>query len=240
MNSSTAVDSPTQVAERPSLWRPFLAVVAVLGFFGFRGTGGEWVDFQVQAWFWDGRDWLVPKDSGWPHMLAYTGPKVLLYLFALWLLWVMAFPALSPAWLGRRRAAYLFLAMAVISVTCTQLRELTSMATPRQLTMYGATPGFPHLLLFETKPVGYPSDAFPAGHASGGFALVALAFAWSSPVARRRGLALTLIFGGWMGLYQVARGEHFLSHTLATAALAWLLAAALARACRPTGVSSTS
>jgi len=44
----------------------------------------------------------------------------------------------------------------------------------------------------------------------------------------------------WMGLYRVARGEHFLSHTLATAALAWLLAAALARACRPTGVSSTS
>jgi len=60
MNSSTAVDSPIQVAERPSLWRPLLAVVAVLGFFGFRGTGGEWVDFQVQAWFWDGRDWLVP------------------------------------------------------------------------------------------------------------------------------------------------------------------------------------
>ncbi len=240
MNSSTAVDSPIQVVERPSLWRPLLAVVAVLGFFGLRGTGGEWVDFQVQAWFWDGRDWLVPKDSGWPHTLAYDGPKVLLYLFALWLLWVMAFPSRAPAWMGRRRAAYLFLTMVLIVVACTQLRKLTSMATPRQLTMYGATPGFPHLLLFEAKHVGYPSSAFPAGHASGGFALVALAFAWSSPAARRRGLALTLIFGGWMGLYQVARGEHFLSHTLATAALAWLLAAALARACRPTGVSSTS
>jgi membrane-associated PAP2 superfamily phosphatase len=240
MNSSTAVDSPIQVAERPSLWRPLLAVVAILGFFGLRGTGGEWVDFQVQSWFWDGHDWLVPKNSGWPHTLAYTGPKVLLYLFALWLLWGMAFPALSPAWLGRRRAAYLFLAMAAISVTCTQLRELTSMATPRQLTMYGATPGFPHLLLFEAKPAGYPSDAFPAGHASGGFALLALAFAWDSSFARRRGLALALLFGGWMGLYQIARGEHFLSHTLATAALAWLFAAALARAFRPGAVSSTS
>ncbi len=240
MNSSTAVDSPIQVAERPSLWRPLLAVVAILGFFGLRGTGGEWVDFQVQSWFWDGHDWLVPKNSGWPHTLAYTGPKVLLYLFALWLLWGMAFPALSPAWLGRRRAAYLFLAMAAISVTCTQLRELTSMATPRQLTMYGATPGFPHLLLFAAKPAGYPSDAFPAGHASGGFALLALAFAWDSSFARRRGLALALLFGGWMGLYQIARGEHFLSHTLATAALAWLFAAALARAFRPGAVSSTS
>lgn len=240
MNSSTVVGSPIQAAERPSLWRPLLAVVAVLGFFGFHGTGGEWVDFQVQAWFWDGRDWLIPKDSGWPHKLAYTGPKVLLYLFALWLLWVMAFPARSPAWLGRRRAAYLFLALAVVSVACTQLRELTFMATPRQLTMYGANPGVPHLLLFDAKPPGYPSDAFPAGHASGGFALLALAYAWPSSVARRRGVGIALLVGGWMGLYQIARGEHFLSHTLATAALAWLLAAALARACRPAGVSLTS
>jgi membrane-associated PAP2 superfamily phosphatase len=240
MNSSTVVGSPIQAAERPSLWRPLLAVVAVLGFFGFRGTGGEWVDFQFQAWFWDGRDWLIPKNSGWPHKLAYTGPKVLLYLFALWLLWVMAFPARSPAWLGRRRAAYLFLALAVVSVACTQLRELTFMATPRQLTMYGANPGVPHLLLFDPKPPGYPSDAFPAGHASGGFALLALAYAWPSSVARRRGVGIALLVGGWMGLYQIARGEHFLSHTLATAALAWLLAAALARACRPAGVSSTS
>ena len=240
MNSSTVVGSPIQAAERPSLWRPLLAVVAVLGFFGFHGTGGEWVDFQVQAWFWDGRDWLIPKDSGWPHKLAYTGPKVLLYLFALWLLWVMAFPARSPAWLGRRQAAYLFLALAVVSVACTQLRELTFMATPRQLTMYGANPGVPHLLLFDAKPPGYPSDAFPAGHASGGFALLALAYAWPSSVARRRGVGIALLVGGWMGLYQIARGEHFLSHTLATAALAWLLAAVLARVCRPTGVSSTS
>ncbi len=240
MNSSIVVDSPTPPAERPALAWPLLAVAAVLGFFGFRGTGGEWIDFRVQAWFWDGQDWLIPKDSGWPHTLAYTGPKALLYLFALWLLWVIAFPSRAPAWMGRRRAAYLFLAMAAISVACTQLREVTSMATPRQLTMYGANPGVPHLLLFEAKPVGYPSDAFPAGHASGGFALLALAFAWSAPLARRRGVALALLYGGWMGLYQIARGEHFLSHTLATAALAWLLAAFFARIWRPAEVNSPS
>jgi membrane-associated PAP2 superfamily phosphatase len=35
-----------------------------------------------------------------------------------------------------------------------------------------------------------------------------------------------------MGFYQIARGEHFLSHTLATVALAWLLCAGLALAMR--------
>ena len=59
-----------------------------------------------------------------------------------------------------------------------------------------------------------------------GFALLGLY--WILPARRWRGLALGLGVGCWMGFYQVARGEHFLSHTLATAALAWLLCAGLA------------
>jgi len=222
------------------LLRPALALAVVLGFFGFHGTGGEWLDFQVQSWFWDGRDWLIPKDSGWFHDLAYTGPKVVLYAFALWLLWVIAFPARSPAWLGRRRAAYVFISIAVISLVSTQLRSVTHMATPRDLTVYGAVAphAWEHLLLFDAKPAGYPSHAFPAGHASGGFALLCLAFAWDSAVARRRGILIGCIYGGLMGLYQLARGEHFLSHTLATAMLAWLLSAVLARWLMPAEVSS--
>ncbi len=235
-------DSRIPSADRPALVRPALAFAAIVGFFGFRGTGGEWVDFKVQSWFWDGHDWLIPKDSGWFHQLAYTGPKVLLYAFALWLLWAVAFPARSPAWLGRRRALYLFMAMAAVSLACTQLRSVTQMATPRDLTAYGAVApnAWEHLLLFEAKPLDYPSHAFPAGHASGGFALLALAFAWGTDAARRRGVLIGCLFGGAMGLYQVARGEHFLSHTLATAALAWLIVAGLARWLKPGEVSSSS
>ena len=97
-------------------------------------------------------------------------------------------------------------------------------ATPLELKAFGGT--HEHLLLFQAKPAGYPSHAFPAGHASGGFALLGLY--WILKSRRWRGLALGLGVGCWMGLYQVARGEHFLSHTLATAALAWLLCAGLA------------
>lgn len=235
-------DSRTPYANRPSVALPALVLAGIIGFFGFHGTGGEWLDFKVQSWFWDGSDWLIPKDSGWFHQLAYTGPKVGLYAFALWLLWAMAFPSSSPAWLGRRRAAYLFFAMAAISLTCTQLRDVTQMATPRALKVYGAVGpnAWEHLLLFDAKPLGYPSNAFPAGHASGGFALLSLAFAWAAASARRRGLLIGIVYGSAMGLYQVARGEHFLSHTLATAAIAWLIAAILARWLKPAGVSSTS
>jgi len=240
MTSSTMADSRIPRADRPAVLMPALILAVILGFFGFHGTGGEWLDFQVQGWFWDGRDWLIPKDSGWFHQLAYTGPKVVLYAFALLLLWTMAFPTCAPVWLGRRRAVYLFVSMAVISLTCTQLRDVTQMATPRALAVYGAMPpnAWEHLLLFDAKPALYPSNAFPAGHASGGFALFSLAFAWGTDVARRRGFLIGCVYGGAMGLYQIARGEHFLSHTLATAALAWLIAACLARWLRPDEVSS--
>jgi len=236
------VDSRIPCANRPSVVLPALVLTVIVGFFGFHGTGGEWLDFKVQSWFWDGRDWLIPKDSGWFHQLAYTGPKVVLYGFALWLLWAMAFPALSPAWLGRRRAVFLFVSMAAIPVVCTQLRDFTQMATPRALAVYGAVApnAWEHLLLFDAKPALYPSNAFPAGHASGGFALLALAFAWSEAGARRRGVLIGCVYGGAMGLYQIARGEHFLSHTLATAALAWLIAAGLARWLKPAELSSSS
>ena len=235
-------DSRTQSAERPSLVLPAVCLAVVVAFFGFHGTGGEWLDLKVQSWFWDGRDWLIPKDSGWFHRLAYTGPKVLLYALALGMLWSIAFPGRSPAWLGRRRAAYLFLSLALVSLVCTQLRAVTQMATPRDLTVYGAVApnAWEHLLLFDAKPAHYPSHAFPAGHASGGFALLSLAFAWGAAGARRRGVLIGLAYGGLMGLYQVARGEHFLSHTLATAALAWLIVAGLARWLRPAEVSSTN
>jgi membrane-associated PAP2 superfamily phosphatase len=116
------------------------------------------------------------------------------------------------------------------------------MATPRALKVYGAVPpnAWEHLLLFDAKPALYPSNAFPAGHASGGFALLSLAFAWGTSSARRRGVLIGCVYGGTMGLYQIARGEHFLSHTLATAVLAWLIAACLARWLKPNEISSPS
>ena len=69
---------------------------------------------------------------------------------------------------------------------------------------------------------------------------MAVAWAWSGTAARRAGLALGLGFGGFMGLYQIARGEHFLSHTTATGLIAWLLCAGLARLMRPAVTAPSS
>ncbi len=202
-----------------SLRAPALAVSAVVLFFGLPGLGGEAVDFCFQSLFWDGKAWLIPRTNALGLALAYDGPKALIIIWAVLLIGAALF-----AKRVRVRALYLLACLALVAVVCTQLRAVTGIATPLELKAFGGS--YDHLLLFQAKPVGYPSHAFPAGHASGGFALLGLY--WILKARGWRGLALGLGVGCWMGFYQIARGEHFLSHTLATAALAWLLCVGLA------------
>lgn len=225
---STKVDSLTPSAERPSLLWPTFAVIGVVIFFGMPGLGGETVDLWFQGLFWDGKAWLIPHEAAWGRWLAYDGPKAVIIAFAVFILIQIVRAMLQ----GHSARLYWFTlaCLAVVSVLCTQLRAWSHMATPLDLKLYGGV--WDHLLLFQAKPVGYPSHAFPAGHASGGFALLGLY--WSLPKAHRAwGLCIGLGLGTWMGLYQIARGEHFLSHTLATAALAWLVCVGLVLCIRP-------
>lgn len=221
MTSLTMADSKIPFVNQRSLVLPALVVVAISVWFGVPGLGGEAVDLWVQGLFWKGQAWLIPHDHALGQALAYNGPKALLIIWSLLLLGT----AIGVKRV-RMRALFLFACLAVIPVVCTQLRAATGMATPLELKAFGGV--HDHLLLFQVKPAGYPSHAFPAGHASGGFALMGLY--WVLTQRRWRGLVLGLGLGCWMGGYQILRGEHFLSHTLATAALAWLLCVSLALA----------
>ena len=71
---------------------------------------------------------------------------------------------------------------------------------------------------------------WPAGHASGGFALLSLFFLFKSRKNRKLALALALTVGWSMGLYKMLIGDHFLSHTVITMLLAWLLILLIAKA----------
>jgi membrane-associated PAP2 superfamily phosphatase len=223
MNSSIKADSAIPVVKPASLAAPALLIALLVVGFGLPGLGGEAVDLWFQSLFWDGRSWLIPHDHPVGMALAYRGPKALIILAAVILIGVALF---RPR--RRVRALFLLACFALVPVVCTQLRAVSHMATPLDLKLYGGA--HEHLLLFQAKPAGYPCHAFPAGHASGGFALMACH--WILTERRWRGLALGLGVGTWMGFYQVARGEHFLSHTLATGLIAWLLCAGLAWAMR--------
>ena len=68
----------------------------------------------------------------------------------------------------------------------------------------------------------YPADfiqpktgrCFPAGHATAGFAFMALYYCFKSRKKRIFGLCLGLSLGWMAAIYQMYRGQHFLSHSI--------------------------
>ena len=73
---------------------------------------------------------------------------------------------------------------------------------------------------------GGPGGCFPAGHASAAFACLGgyFVFRRRSPAIARRWLAAVMVLGLALGMAQQMRGAHYMSHTLWTAWLCWVVA----------------
>jgi membrane-associated PAP2 superfamily phosphatase len=117
-----------------------------------------------------------------------------------------------------------FVGMAVSTSVVSFFKSISIHGCPNDLTLYGGN--LPLLGLFESLPLGIQAGhCLPAGHASGGFALMAFYFAFREvkPKFAVAMLLLALVLGFSMGWAQMMRGEHFLSHNLWTAWLVWLV-----------------
>lgn len=179
-------------------------------------------DFSAGAWLLD------PEKNYILHFLLYDGVKAALVVLSVLVLAVFAASFKRRALRRWRYACLLFLlTMALVPLALAGAKKYTHMYCPYQLSLYG---GYrPHFKIFEPFPADYnigyygKGRCFPAGHASGGFALMCLFFCFKRRKARIWGLAAGVGLGGAMGLYQMLRGEHFLSHTLVSMLGAWLI-----------------
>ncbi len=187
-------------------------------------------DMDLQRWFYiQGSGWLVDAKAAMPRLLFYDGPKI-----ALGIAGGIAIALIVTSYLTRRfrpvrrELVFLVICMALVPTIISNLKAVTDVYCPSQIVDFGGR--YVHVPPFRHHPeaVRQAGRCFPAGHASGGYALLALAF-----VDRRRpwrivGLMAGLGVGTVMAVYQMAKGAHFLSHSLTTIALAWLLVATLA------------
>ena len=183
-------------------------------------------DAFAQRLFFQHGEWLISKAFHNNHkFLLYTGPKVLLVCIgaAFLLLFIATFFSRfgSELRLWRKPALLILLSLAFIPLAVSTLKELTGVYSPVSLISYGGKHqhiGFlSHLCVYGTVDGG---RSFPAGHASGGFALMALYYLPVRRCVKKLLLCLGLLVGWGMGIYQIARGEHFFSHTLTTMFLA--------------------
>jgi len=219
-----------------TLWPAVLGLAGVLAWFEFTG-----LDLWLQDRFYDagtGR-WAVDAMNPLGRLVFYNGPKAFIILTALALLGL----ALGPArWrdrlrFGRRDLWVALLTLVSVPVLAGWGKDATNTFCPSEIRRYGGD--VPYVKVFERYPENdrpaRRGRGFPAGHASGGFALLGLMWLRRSSAWRLGGLALGLGAGWWMGGYQMLKGAHYLSHTVVTMLLAWIVMLLWRRVVRPGG-----
>jgi len=109
------------------------------------------------------------------------------------------------------------------------LKGVSTTSCPWDLAAFGGAAHYvPHWMF---TPDGGPGHCFPAGHASSGFAFVGgfFTFRERAPRLAMAWLAIAMATGLVLGAGQQLRGAHFMSHTLWTGWICWLVALGLAR-----------
>ena len=177
-----------------------------------------------------GHAWALqssPLVQGVIHEGGRQASKWAWYAVAVCLLVALAH---RPLWSWRMPLAYLLLSTLLSTALVAAMKRGTHMDCPWDLLRYGGEKAY--YGLFARRPVGMGSaGCFPAGHASAGYAWVALYFFFlaTRPQWRWWGLACALVAGLVFGIAQQLRGAHFLSHDLWALMLCWLVALSLHR-----------
>lgn len=192
------------------------------------------LDLMLQDCFFDfasGR-WWVDGQAQWGRSLFYTGPKALLIAVAASLIALVAGPASwrralsARGWLtARPRLLVAFVVAASVPLTVGALKNVSGVFCPSELVRYGGTAPYRRPFSTELCASG-EGHCWPAGHASGGFALLALGLLAGDTRRHRQTVVAALVVGWTMGLYQMWKGAHFASHTVVTILLAMIAVAA--------------
>jgi len=178
-----------------------------------------------------GNAWPLPH-AGWTRAAGYEGPKYLLIVFAVVLLAGLIQPAvLRRLGLEPREAAYLLACLAIVPAMIGTLKHQSGVVCANQLLRYGGDipDRLGHFMFARFLANDGLHGCFPSGHASGGFALLALGMLDRKVATRRVLWFIAVLYGSYMGTYQLLRGAHFLSHILVSALLAQLIVLVIAR-----------
>lgn len=206
------------------------AAIAVIVFFAFWPPVHDF-DLWLQPWFFNasaGQWFFPPGDRGAAYWFFYRGAKTLIAVAGGGaLVWLLGRALMRRRW--RPFDTRALLALCVVGFTpliIGILKKHTGVSCPAQETIFLG----PYLhttitdRLFDLAPLNTHLRCWPAGHASAGFGL--LGYRLFAPVDQRMNWRYWWpgLTAGWvMGIYQMARGQHYLSHTIVTMALAVLL-----------------
>lgn len=207
-----------------------LSLIAVILFFGLSN-----VDIWVSTHFYNPNthQWIVDSNDPIPKLIFYDGIKRLLIIVGILLLLGSALLWKRPFFKPYRRGIVIVLFSSVlVPVVVGSLKAVTNMPCPKNIEIFGGA--YPHTCVWEKYTTQEcrleKQKCWPAGHASGGFALLSMVFLFRSRKAKIMAASMAMVIGWSMGTYKMLIGDHFISHSIITMILAWLIILVTARA----------
>ena len=172
-----------------------------------------------------GPDGFPLRDDWWLTQVLPNGMRPLSWALVLLLCTAVIWPPAPLARLGFMRRVQLPATALLATGTVAALKSLSLTSCPWDLAAFG---GVAHQLSHWRGWVaadGGSGRCFPAGHAANGFAFVGGYFALRHQLPRlaRWWLGVALTVGFALGAVQQLRGAHFMSHTLWSAWLCWVV-----------------
>lgn len=185
------------------------------------------IDLWIQNYFYNfsKNRWFIDRDNPLLKFIFYDGIKILLISIL-----VLMFLGLIFYWkMGFIRNYRISIIVVIISGALVPsiigiLKSVSNVPCPRNIENYNGDRSY--IRIFDNRVSNKDlkkSRCWPAGHASGGFALLSLFFLFHRKRNRIIALFSALVIGWSMGMYKTMIGDHFISHTIITMIMAWMI-----------------
>lgn len=201
------------------------AVTLIMVFLIFEMSG---IDLILQDYFYDFqlKQWALDRDNGLLKLLFYDGIKKLFIIFVLLTAVALIFFRKTLVVKTHLQGLIIvFLSSILVPLSVGIIKATTNVPCPRNIEHYGGD--YPYVTVLSSYPDDFRQDkniaCYPAGHASGGFALMSLFFLFKLRANKVIALVSAVSIGWSIGTYKMLIGDHFLSHTVITMILAWLV-----------------
>ncbi|MDM0112799.1 phosphatase PAP2 family protein [Variovorax sp. J22R133] len=182
------------------------------------------LDVQAARWLGGGPSGFPLRDNRFLVLVMHEAAKDLSWVLAIGLVVAIQWPLGFLRQLSRSERAQLALTVIGSVVAISLLKNSSRTSCPWDLDAFGGVAHYVSHWSWGARDGG-PGKCFPAGHASAAFAYVGGYFVLRRrlPQVARWWLICAIAAGFVLGLMQQMRGAHYMSHTLWTGWVCWVV-----------------
>lgn len=192
------------------------------------------LDLKFQSLFFnfETKEWLVSSNETFVKFIFYRFPKYCIVTYGICLIfWLTKLSIYKQNIQLQKKLFFLIITLILTPLTVSIFKHYSPIICPIHIIEFGGSKTHISPLDLFKDGVFFGNDGrcFPAGHASGGFSLIALYFVMKDKSSKFYALLGSLALGCVMGLFQMAKGVHYLSDTITSLAIAYIVCITMER-----------